>query len=165
MIILPFRKQTMELVETNSLTAAQKELLLIIWNKEYPVTLRYETVEDLDKYLAELKDIRHILLFDDDNILSGWTYSFVREGERWFAIILSGTVQGKGYGRLMLNALKEPELELNGWVIDKSTNIKADGTYYASPLLFYEKAGFEVLHDVRMDNGKMCAVKIKWTAG
>lgn len=92
----------------------------------------------------------------------GWALTFERENEKWFAIILSEKIKGKGLGRKMLNELKKEEQVLNGWVIDHNNDKKKNGQQYISPLKFYEKCGFIILSDVRLELDKISAVKIKW---
>lgn len=60
----------------------------------------------------------HYLLLNDENNIEGWAVTFIRENEKWFAIIISGKLHGKGIGTMMLNKLKDDEDTLNGWVID-----------------------------------------------
>jgi len=64
-------------------------------------------------------------------------------------------------GTLLLNNAEQDEAELNGWVIDHNMDKKENGDLYPSPLNFYVRNGFEVLKDIRFDNGKLTAVKIK----
>ncbi len=96
------------------------------------------------------------------NIL-GWAFSFGRDNERWFAIILSDVIQRKGLGRILIDKLKSPEDEMNGWVIDEHSTKKANKQNYLSPLDFYRKCGFSILANQRLENEKISAVKIKWT--
>jgi hypothetical protein len=54
---------------------------------------------------------------------------------------------------------------LNGWVIDHNNDKRKDGLIYISPLKFYEKCGFEIQSDIRLELDNISAVKIKWTKG
>ena len=63
----------------------------------------------------------------------------------------------------MLDEIKNNEPVLNGWVIDHNNDKKKNGQQYISPLKFYEKCGFGILSDVRLELDKISAVKIKWT--
>ena len=82
--------------------------------------------------------------------------------KKWFAIILSEKIKGKGFGRKMLDVLKQNETVLNGWVIEHNNDQKIIGKYYLSPLQFYGKCGFEILTTERLELDKISAVKIKW---
>jgi predicted GNAT family N-acyltransferase len=153
----------LEFVEINILDNQQKLTLMQLWNNEYPTNLAYKTVADFEKYLDNLKDLRHILLVDKTNEILGWIFCFTRDNNRWFAIILSDSIQGKGLGRLSLDKLKALEQELNGWVIDNNLYIKSNGQKYLSPLEFYQKTGFCILTDKRLELDHFSAVQIKWT--
>lgn len=146
---------------TKELTAPQKEAVLRIWNEQYGVKLM-KTMEGLEEYLSNLGNVQHFMMYDEADALSGWAATFDRDGERWFAIIMDGSVQGKGYGRLLLNALKEHESVLNGWVTDHDRDVKRNGQLYRSPMGFYVKNGFEVLEDVRLETEELSVVKIRW---
>ena len=62
----------------------------------------------------------------------------------------------------MVDELKQVEPILNGWVIDHNNDKKINGLTYFSPLKFYEKCGFEIQTDNRLELDKISAVKIKW---
>src|SRR5688572_30608089 len=101
--------ESWQFIETSALDTRQKQALIQLWNSEYPQILAYQDIADFENYLQGLLDFRHILLVDrNDNIL-GWTFSFFRNQERWFAILLSETIQGKGLGKIMLDKLKAKE--------------------------------------------------------
>lgn len=149
---------------TKELSVAQKESVLRIWNEEYAEKL-VKTMEGFETYLSKLGDVQHFLMFDEADALFGWAITFNREGERWFAILLGGNVQGKGYGTQLLNMLKESEPILNGWVTDHNKDIKRNGQPYRSPMGFYLKNDFEVLSDVHLETEELSAVKICWRKG
>jgi hypothetical protein len=67
---------------------------------------------------------------NNENVIGGWAFLFDRDGERWFAIILSEILQGRGVGRKILDQLKQTESELNGWVIDHNSDKKINGSVY-----------------------------------
>jgi GNAT superfamily N-acetyltransferase len=152
----------MKIVLTKELTLSQKEAVLRIWNEEYGEKLM-KTMEGFEDYLNKLGNVQHFMMFDEADALLGWAITFDREEERWFAIIMDGSVQGKGYGRLLLNRLKEHESVLNGWVTDHDRDIKTNRQPYRSPMGFYLKNGFEVLEEVRLETMELSAVKIRWT--
>ena len=133
-----------------------------MWNNEYPEKLNYRNLTDFEDYLKHLTQQSHIIMVDENQNVKGWYFDFIRENEKWFALILDAKLQGKGLGRKMLNLAKEKESELSGWVIDGSNDKKQNGEFYESPLSFYLKNGFELLVKNRLENEKVSAVKIKW---
>lgn len=153
----------MNLIETPSLNPRQKELLCKLWNQEYPEKLAYNTSADFENYLNSLMDSCHFILYDDEGNLQGWAFTFLREGEKWFGLIIDSSMHGQGKGTLLLNRLKEKEKALNGWVIDHGKDLKKNGEPYKSPVNFYTKNGFSICNDQRLDTPKISAVKIKWS--
>lgn len=151
----------MRITLAKELTLSQKEAVLRIWNEEYGEKLM-KTMQGFEEYLSKLGKVQHFLMYDETDALWGWAATLDREGERWFAIIMDGSVQGKGYGRQLLNAIKEHEPILNGWVTDHNRDVKRNGQAYSSPMGFYLKNGFEVLEDVRLETEELSAVKIRW---
>jgi hypothetical protein len=97
--------------------------------------------------------------------ICGWAYAFTRSGERWFAIILSASVQGMGYGAKLMAHLQATEPVLHGWVIDHDQARKRNGLPYISPLAFYLKRGFHLLPDQRLETESLSAVKIRFISG
>lgn len=153
----------MKISFTYQLNQEQKKQILQLWNNEYPEKLAYKSMDGFENYLEKLSEVKHVLLTDNDEKIHGWAITFIRDSETWFAIILSENLHGKGWGRKVLNELKQHENELNGWVIDHSNDRKIKGNFYKSPLEFYIKNEFEVLSDIRLELEIMSAVKIKWT--
>ena len=152
----------MQFIKTSKLSKSQKQEICDLWNNEYPEKLNYRNLADFENYLKNLSIQSHIIMVDKDQNIKGWYFDFIRENEKWFAIILDSKFQGKGLGKKMLNLVKEKESELNGWVIDHSNDKKQNGEIYESPLSFYLKNGFEILVKNRLENEKISAVKIKW---
>ena len=152
-----------KIIKTTELNEQAKQKVLDLWNNEYPEKLSYYSLIEFDLYLQNLNNLKHYLLTGNIDIILGWALTFDRDNEKWFAIILSEKVQGKGLGRKMLDELKQEEPILNGWVIDHNNDKKKNGLTYISPLTFYEKSGFEILTDNRLELDKISAVKIKWT--
>ncbi|MEO6175987.1 MAG: GNAT family N-acetyltransferase [Flavobacterium circumlabens] len=152
----------MKIIEKEVLSLQDKEVLLQLWNNEYPEQLNYQTMDDFDSYLDALSDKNHYLLIDGEDKIKGWAFTFLRNDEDWFAIILNQDVQGKGKGSLLINQLKKNKDSLNGWVIDHENDVKQNQEQYKSPLLFYSKNGFVVCKETRIENEKMSAVKINW---
>ncbi len=153
----------MKTIQTPYLSDKQKVDVYSLWNNEYPSNLAYPELSDFDAYLNNLKEQDHILLVDHLDVVKGWYFSFVREDERWFAIIIDGALQGAGYGSQLLNMAKRIEPILNGWVIDHNRDLKRNGQNYSSPLPFYIKNDFDVLSAVRIELEVISAVKIKWS--
>lgn len=153
----------MTITETNSLTNEEKKEIFLLWNSEYPSSLVYERIKDLEHYLDGLKDHYHMLLKDDDGQIKGWYFDFLREDKRWFATILQSRVQGKGFGSRLLKMAKQKRKELHGWVIVENLK-KANGEPYISPLGFYSKNNFTIHKDVQLITEKFSAIKIEWSA-
>lgn len=151
----------MKIVKCSELKLQQKASILYLWNREYPVQLNL-TSEGFDNYLRSSTGHQHFLILDDASEIIGWAYTFDRDGERWFSILIDGLYQKVGFGTMLLNLLKEKEHKLAGWVIDHPYDVKKNGDPYESPLKFYIKNGFEVCPDIRYKDEKIAAVKIEW---
>ena len=154
--ILKFRK-------TKTLSLSEKHQIFDLWNNEYPRNLVYENLEQFQDYLNELKDQYHIILLDENEQLIGWYFDFLRDGQRWFAAILDSKFQGEGYGTKLLNLARQKRTELNGWVIPSADYIKYNGEAYRSPLEFYNKIGFKVHRNIKLETDKISAIKISWS--
>lgn len=152
----------MKFIKTNILNDTQKTQIIELWNNEYPKKLRHESFESFESYLKNLKEQNHILLIDNENFVKGWYADFIRENEKWFAMIINSEFQGKGFGTKLLNKAKSEENELNGWVIDHHKYVKQNGAFYLSPIEFYKKNEFKIINNVRLELEFISAVKIKW---
>lgn len=156
----------MNFKEVVRLSSGQKTQIIRLWNQEYPKSIAYTSEEQLDTYLAGLEEKQHILLVAQSESLEeevmGWFIHFDRDGDRWFAMILDGSLQGRGFGSKLLSLAKQRNAVLNGWVIDHNGEEKQDGTYYQSPILFYKKNGFEILEDVPMKKMNISGIKVRW---
>ena len=97
----------MKIVEREVLSLKEKEVLRELWNNEYPAKLNLKTIEDFELYLAGLSKTKHYLLFDESDKINGWAFTFLRDQEEWFAIILDSQIQGKGNGSFLMNEIKE----------------------------------------------------------
>jgi GNAT superfamily N-acetyltransferase len=144
------------------LSDEQKEGVFLLWNNEYPEQLAFADQNELNVYLQALHGQEHILLRHGKQIL-GWAFSFEREHSRWFAIILSSSMQRKGYGTQLLDRLKQKETRLYGWVIDNNNYLKSNKEHYLSPIDFYLKNGFTAINDSRLETPKISAVRITWS--
>lgn len=114
-------KDDFKITSTTILDEQDRIQLFDLWNSEYPERLSYRDLVEFNEYLQKLHDLKYLLLRDSKNSIVGWAFSFVRDNERWFAIILSEKIQGHGLGHKMLNELKQSENQLNGWVIDHNS--------------------------------------------
>ncbi len=152
---------SMKITKTSTLRTEQKDMICQLWNTEYPQNLAITTTA-FDAFLASSASQTHFLILENERDLVGWAYTFDREGDRWFSIIISHLHQGIGLGNVLLNLIKEKETHLNGWVIDHPHDRKQNGQPYLSPLSFYVKNGFTALPNLRLENEKISAVKIEW---
>lgn len=154
----------MKIIERDKLSSEQKVRIVEMWNAEYPSSIRLDGVKGLDEYLSERVDKKHFLMFDSAGEIIGWALTFERENAKWFAIILDGKAQGKGFGAKLIEALKASENRLFGWVIDNDDWRKSNGEFYKSPLGFYMKIGFQIHENERLERQKISGVKIEWNA-
>lgn len=152
----------MKIIQKEVLSIDEKESLMQLWNTEYPGKLNHETIHDFDLYLNGLTNAKHHLQIDENKI-KGWAFDFLREDEKWFAIIIDNQIHGTGKGSLLIEELKKNNDILNGWVVDHENDVKQNNEQYKSPLLFYLKNGFTVCEKTRIENEKISAVKINWT--
>jgi GNAT superfamily N-acetyltransferase len=152
----------MKLIPTNTLSPEQKSAIINLWNNEYPENIAYSDPVDFDNYLAALGNPRHTLILTEDHKIIGWFVDFTREEEKWFAMIVDSSYQGKGLGSQLLTKAKEQNDELNGWATDHNNYKKRNGGVYKNPIEFYIKNGFSILSKTRLELEKLSAVKIKW---
>lgn len=152
----------MKFINRTVLSNEEKLQILALWNKEYPEKLSYNSVTEFENYLNNLAQQSHILLVDQNHIIKGWYVDFIRDNEKWFAIILDNSLHGKGWGSKLLALAKQKENELNGWFIDHNNDQKKNGTFYQSPLNFYLKNDFKIVSEKRLELEKISAVKINW---
>jgi len=151
-----------KIIKQEILSLEEKEVLREIWNNEYPAKLYLKTPEDFNLYLNGISNTKHYLLIDDSDKIIGWAFTFLRDGENWFSIIVDSKIQGRGNGTFLINEIKKNNTNLKGWVIDQENEVKQNEEIYKSPIPFYIKNGFEVLPDIRIENEKMSGVKIYW---
>lgn len=139
----------------------QKTIVCSLWNNEFPEKLAV-TPSAFDDFLASTLNHNHYLIEGTDSRIMGWAFSFDREDDRWFSMIMDSEYQRQGLGRMMLNLLKENEDRLNGWVIDHPNDFKQNGDPYLSPISFYIHNGFTPIPEIRLENEKISAIKIEW---
>ncbi len=148
----------MNIIKTKTLTENQFIQINQMWNEEYP-----EKLKDRFPILLEgVSSYNHYLITDENKNVNAWAVDFVKDNEIRFSIIIHKNHQKKGLGSMLVEKLKNDLPEFYGWVIDHSNDKKLNGENYHSPLLFYLKHGFEILHNNRIDNEMLNAVKIKW---
>lgn len=159
-------EQRAEIIEVLELDEIQKKEIFKLRNQESPVKLIYQTMEDFESYLNRYNEGNpiHLLVYNSAREICGWFFLFDRDGERWFAMMLDKKIQGQGYGSQLLSRAKSYGQDLAGWVIDHGNDVLANGAPYKEPTEFYKKNGFQILHDIRLENDELSAVKIIWKA-
>ena len=157
-----FEAVNMKLQEKKTLEEQERKLLLQLWNDEYPIIISHSSLQSFNRYLDSLENVVHYLLMDlsHNDIIKGWAFTFDRDNLRWFAIILSPTIQKKGIGRIILKYLISKEKHLSAWVIDNDRYVKSNGQPYLSPLLFYTKLGCRISKKDTSTSGELSVVKI-----
>ena len=145
---------------TKTLNSTQKEAIRLLWNSEYPINILHETIADTEQYLNKLTDQNHTFVYDDSGNIIAWSFDFIRDQERNFAIIVSSKHQKKGLGIELINQAKKNNSVLNGWVIISQSHKKQDSKPYKSPLEFYQKLGFQTLEEEKEIQG-LRLVKIR----
>ena len=130
-----------------------------LWNEEYPVKLKNRFSILLDG----VTNYNHYIIEDENYNVKAWAVDFEKETPIRFSIIVSKQHKGNGLGKTLIDKLKQEHQAIYGWVIDHNEDVKANGEKYQSPMPFYLKHGFEIMHDERIDNEMLRAVKIKWS--
>ncbi len=153
----------MNIIEATRLSRLQKEQIRSLWNREYPGDIMLESPAALEAYLSKLEDHRHLLLCDTDENIRGWYFDFIRDNTRNFAMIIDHSLQGRGYGRRLLNKGRSGLRSLQGWVVTASDYLKANGQVYRSPLGFYLKNGFRLCEGETQETKALKTVKIRWS--
>ena len=149
----------MKYVKSKTISLLLKQVLLKIWNEEYPAVLKHYS-HTFDEYLNRLKDVEHTFVMDELGSLVGWYFDFQRNDERQFAILISSKYQNKGIGKHLMEQAKLKHPELYGWVVDSDEYLKSNGESYKSPISFYLSIGFD-LTCKRWDSEKIKTIKIR----
>ena len=152
----------MKIIKTTNLTKDQKNTLYNLFNNEFPAAINFARFSDFENYLKTLNNQVHFFLLNDKYQIQGWSYTFSREKEKWFAIVLDSKIHKKGFGSLLLNKLKSIETKLNGWIVGTNDELKKNGDFYISPLDFYLKNEFKVNDSIRLESEKLKMLKIEW---
>ncbi len=153
-----------EIYSFTQLNEVHKRAIYTLWNNEYPEKIAFNNQQEIDEYLQNLIDPKHLFTINENGEIKGWAVIFERDYEKWFAIIIDGNYHNKGLGKKLLDRLKIYSDELNGWVIDHENDVKTNGEIYSSPLDFYLKNNFDKISETRLELDKISAVKIKWKA-
>lgn len=130
-----------------------------LWNEEYPTTL----VGRFPMLLEDTLLFKHFIILNEEENVMAWAAYFQKDEEIRFSILVGRSHQGKGYGKQLINAMKNELPKFYAWVIDKEHFIRKDGKTYTSPLSFYLNLGFEILPDQRIDNDMINAVKVRFS--
>ena len=152
----------MKIIKTTNLTKDQKNTLFNLFNNEYPVVINFTSFSDFENYLKTLNNQLHFFILNERNQIQGWEYTFSKEKQRWFAIVLESKIQRKGFGKILIDKLKDVENQLNGWVVENDKELKKNGEPYHSPLDFYLKNDFILDDSNRFETEKLTTVKIEW---
>jgi GNAT superfamily N-acetyltransferase len=148
----------MNIISSKIISEQQSEQINTLWNAEYPTKLK-------DRFPILLEGTNwhnHYIIEDAHQHVIAWAVDFEKEQQVRFSIIVSSNHKGKGLGSRLIEELKAKNQEFYGWVIDHNDDVKADGEQYITPMPFYIKHGFEILHDKTIDNEMIKAVLIKW---
>ncbi len=148
----------MEISKIKTLTQSQSFQINQLWNDEYPLKLK----DRFSILLDGVEAYNHYIIEDAESNVLAWAVDFEKDNEIRFSIIVASKSKGKGMGRLLVEKLKSENDVFYGWVIDHNNDLKSNGVYYRTPMPFYLKLGFEILHDQRIDSEMINAVKIKW---
>ncbi|MFY0674111.1 MAG: GNAT family N-acetyltransferase [Bacteroidia bacterium] len=143
------------------LSSSQEQQIFSLWNAEYPASICHSNINNLRHYLSKLENPKHLFIFDNEAVVA-WYCDFDRNQERNFAMIVSRQAQGRGIGTQLLDEAKANNNMLCGWVVKGNGYQKLDGSNYDSPLAFYQKNGFEILHDQIWETDVLKTVKIRW---
>jgi predicted GNAT family N-acyltransferase len=143
---------------TTTLTDNQLAQINQLWNEEYPTNL-YGRLSIL---LNETENHRHFYINNQDGKIIAWCVLFINEEQDRFSIIVSSKTQGLGLGKRLLDAMKAEVTTFSGWVIDHENDVLQSGEKYRSPIDFYLKNGFEVIHDERLETSIISCVKVTW---
>ena len=151
------------IVHTQVLNQQQQLDLLKCWNEVYPANVRFNDLSKLKSYFDGLQHVEYFLLIDSSIPATAFSFRFIRDGELWLAMLMPPSMQGKGYGSILLEELTENKEMISAWVVDHALDLKADGTPYRSPLQFYLKNGFEIKEGVRLELDTISAAKLVWS--
>lgn len=150
------------IISTSVLNPKQQVEFLNCWNEVYPFNLKFDDLKKMQSYFDGLQQLQFFLLVDGSIPATAFSFRFMRDEELWLAMLMPPSMQGKGYGSILLEELTENVDTISAWVVDHDLDVKADGTPYRSPLQFYLKNGFKVQEGVRLEIGAISAAKLIW---
>ncbi|MBK7682216.1 MAG: GNAT family N-acetyltransferase [Bacteroidetes bacterium] len=150
------------IIHTQVLNQQQQLELLKCWNDVYPVNVKFEDLSKLNSYFDGLQHVEYFLLIDSSIPAIAFSFRFIRDGELWLAMLMPTSMQGKGYGSILLEELTENKEMISAWVVDHDQDLKSDGSPYVSPLQFYLKNGFVIQEGVRLELDTISAAKLVW---
>lgn len=153
----------MKITQIHQLNHRQREVIRTqLWNQEYPISIQLQSHQAFSEYLFPLEDRRHYLAIENEEIV-GWLMDFIRDEQRYFAMIVLQEHQRKGIGSTLLSTAKENNNRLTGWVIeDNQTLLKQNGEIYTPPISFYERHQFQLLRDVQLKIPQFAMFQIQW---
>jgi GNAT superfamily N-acetyltransferase len=149
----------MKIANNKILTPLQSSQINQLWNDEYPIKLK----DRFPILLDGVENFNHYIIGDAKQNVIAWAVDFEKENEIRFSIIVHSHHNGKGLGSILVEKIKSENELFYGWVIDHNDDLKTNGEYYQTPMPFYLKHGFEILHDARIESEMIRAVKIKWS--
>lgn len=150
------------IIHTQVLNQQQQLELLKCWNEVYPVNLKFDDLGKMKIYFDGLQKLEYFLLIDSSIPAIAFSFRFIRDEELWLAMLMPPSIQGKGYGSILLEELTENINSISAWVVDHDKDVKADGSPYISPFPFYLKEGFEIQESVRLETDTISAAKLVW---
>ncbi|NRF40688.1 GNAT family N-acetyltransferase [Pedobacter foliorum] len=150
---------TIRIEISKNLTEDQTNQIDHLWNQLYPIKLKNR----FKLLLKDIKEYNHHILFNESDEVIGWAVAFLRDEEIWFSILVHASNQNKGYGKMLIDSLKQNSEKLCGWVIDHNNDLRQDGSTYYTPMQFYQKNGFIVTEE-RIETDIISAVKIRFQA-
>ncbi len=150
------------IIHTQVLNQQQQFELLKCWNEVYPLNLKFDYLGKMKIYFDGLQKLEYFLLIDSSIPATAFSFRFIRDEELWLAMLIPPAMQGKGYGSILIEELTENINSISAWVVDHERDVKADGSPYISPLLFYLKERFEIQEGVRLETDTISAAKLVW---
>ncbi|MFN0187128.1 MAG: GNAT family N-acetyltransferase [Bacteroidia bacterium] len=150
------------IIHTQVLNQQQQLELLKCWNDVYPENVKFDDLTQLNSYFDGLQLVEYFLLIDSSIPATAFSFRFIRDEELWLAMLMPPSMQGKGYGSILLEELTENINSISAWVVDHERDVKADSSPYISPLSFYLKEGFEIQEGVRLETDTISAAKLVW---
>jgi GNAT superfamily N-acetyltransferase len=152
----------MKITKSNHINASQLFFAYQIWNAEYPGEIRYQNLQEFANYFSALENIQYYIACNEDDIFCGLAFVFIREKERWFAVMIDTNYQNIGIGKQLLLAMQQHEKLLNAWVVFENKYLKQNGKPYLPPIEFYRKYKFIVKKNSTKIIGNLQVVKMVW---